>query len=49
MPIGSLYLKQWDIINSLTTVGYLLEVFIELWDTFHGLYFHFYLELALET
>ena len=31
--------------NSLPTVGYLLDVFI----TFHGPYFHFCLELALET
>ena len=30
----------------LTTMGYLLEVFM---DTFHGLYFHLCLELALET
>ena len=35
--------------NSLTTVGYLLEVFIRLIDTFHGPYFHFNLELAQET
>ena len=35
-------------LNSLTTVGYLLEVY-QAMDTFLGQYFHFCLELALET
>ena len=38
------------LINSLTTIGYLLEVIFKLYmDNFFGLYFHFCLELALET
>ena len=36
--------------NSLTTIGYLLEVFIRLWiPSMHGLYIHFCLEIVLET
>ena len=38
-----------SVINSLTTVGYLLEVFIKLLDTFHGPHFHFCLDVPLET
>ena len=36
--------------NSLTTIGYLLDVLIkQAMDTVHGPYFHFWLKLALET
>ena len=34
--------------NSLASVGYLLEVPVDM-DTFFGPYFHFCLELALDT
>ena len=36
-------------LNSLTTIGYLLGVIIRLWMPFFGLYLHFCLEPALET
>ena len=39
---------QW-VINSLTTIGYLLGVFFRLWIPFLDPYFDFCLELALET
>ena len=43
------HFQQIQLLNFLTTVGYLLGVFFRLWDTFFGPYFHFCLELALET